>query len=151
MTTTLGHQAMGRHGKVGNALVGCSVAAPRSTTRRTCSRPAAVRTPRMTATATVSVLPRVLFLFNGDPECGQGHRLVHPQPQRPGFAGQLPGEHHRVGSQTRRRNGRHRRAGVVKSQSCADHMGAANRLLAELTWRLEAGCKQHDRCGARKK
>ena len=129
MTTTLGHQAMGRHGKVGNALVGCSVAAPRSTTRRTCSRPAAVRTPRMTATATVSVLPRVLFLFNGDPECRQGHRLVHPQPQRPGFAGQLPGEHHRVGRQTRRRNGR--RAGVAKSQP--GDMEAASRLFAELT------------------
>ena len=36
---------------------------------------------------------------------------------------------------SRRRDCRHRRAGVVKSQSCADHMGAANRLLAELTWR----------------
>ena len=81
MTTTLGHQAMGRHGKVGNALVGCSVAAPRSTTRRTCSRPAAVGTPWMTTTATVSVLPSVLFLFIGDPECGQRRCLVHPQPQ----------------------------------------------------------------------
>ena len=109
MTTTLGHQAMGRHGKVGNALVGCSVAAPRSTTRRTCSRPAAVRTPRMTATATVSVLPRVLFLFNGDPECGQGHRLVHPQPQRPGFARQLPGD--RAG----------RKATVITSQLPIEH------------------------------
>ena len=26
-------------------------------------------------------------LLESDPECGQGHRLVHPQPQRPGFAG----------------------------------------------------------------
>ncbi len=29
----------------------------------------------------------------------------------------------------------HRSAGVAKSQSGADNMGAANRLLAELTWR----------------
>ena len=58
MPTTLEHLAMAVHGKVVSAEIGCSVAALETTTRRTCARPTATGTPRITATTTtVSVLP----------------------------------------------------------------------------------------------
>ena len=76
-----------------------------------------------------------MIVFSTGPRTDEmlSRRLVHPQPQLPGFAGQLPGEHHRLGRQARRGNGWHRRFGVAKGQS--DDMGAASRLLAGLTWR----------------